>query len=195
MSRVGKAPVAIPANVKVDLIGQEIKVQGPRGEVSRSIHPDIMIVREDGLLRISRPSDRPEHRALHGLTRALVANMVKGVSDGFETIMELRGVGYRAEVQGRKLVLQLGYSHPIDLAFPDGVTAAVQTFTPTLENGYLAARLTINGHDRQVLGDFCANLREWRPVEPYKGKGLRYANEVVRKKLGKAAKAGDKKGF
>ncbi len=194
MSRVGNAPVAIPANVKVELAGQEIKVQGPRGALARSIHPDITVVREDNLLRVSRPSNRPQHRALHGLTRALIANMVKGVSDGFVVSMELRGVGYRAEVQGKKLVLQLGYSHPIDLPFPEGLSAAVQTFTPTLENGYLAARLTLHGHDRQVLGDFCADLRKWRPVEPYKGKGLRYANEVVRKKLGKA-KAGDKKGY
>lgn len=195
MSRVGNAPVAIPANVKVDLVGKEIKVQGPRGSLAWSIHPEITVVREDSVLRVSRPSDRPQHRALHGLTRALIANMVKGVSDGFEIMMELRGVGYRAEVQGKRLVLQLGYSHPIELPFPEGISAAVQTFTPTLENGYLAARLTLNGHDRQMLGDFCADLRAWRPVEPYKGKGLRYANEVVRKKLGKAAKAGDKKGF
>lgn len=195
MSRVGQAPITIPSSVKVELAGQEITVQGPKGAQVRSIHPEMTIVRENNVLRVSRPSDRPQHRALHGLTRALVANMVKGVSDGFSTIMELRGVGYRAEVRGQDLVLQLGYSHPIEVRMPDGIGAAVQTFTPTLENGYLAARLTLSGHDRQALGDFCADLRKWRPVEPYKGKGLRYANEVVRKKLGKAAKAGEKKGF
>lgn len=195
MSRIGNAPIVLPANVKVELTDHHIKVQGPKGTLERSIHPDISVSKDAGAIRVSRPTDRPQHRALHGLTRALVANMVKGVSEGFELLMELRGVGYRAEVQAKKLVLQLGYSHPVEMPLPEGISAAVQTFTPTLENGYLAAKLTLNGYDRQTLGDFAADLRKWRPVEPYKGKGLRYANEVVRRKLGKAAKAGEKKGF
>lgn len=195
MSRIGNAPIPIPSGVKVDLAPPHIRVNGPKGSLERTFSPDMQVVEEDGALLVRRPTDARHHRALHGLTRALLANMVKGVSEGFDLPMELRGVGYRAEVQGRKLLLHLGYSHPVEMPMPDGISVQVQTFTPTLENGYLAARLTLQGHDRQGLGDFGADLRAWRPVEPYKGKGLRYANEVVRRKLGKAAKAGDKKSF
>ncbi len=195
MSRVGNALIPVPVNVKVTLKGQEVAVEGPRGQLFRTIHPDMQILREGEVLKIVRPTDRPQHKALHGLTRALVANMVRGVGEGFQKVMELRGVGYRAEATPDELTLQLGYSHPVKFPLPKGILVAVQTFTPTQANGFLSALITLSGHDRQALGDFCAEVRKQRPVEPYKGKGLRYSTEIVRKKLGKAAKAGDKKGF
>ena len=191
MSRVGKMPIVIPQGVPVKINNSHVSVRGPRGVLERTIHPDINVAQEVDQIVVRRPSDAKNHRALHGLTRALVANMVKGVHEGFERSLELRGVGYRAEVQGRQLNLQIGYSHPVEIPIPDGLEVEVASVSPDSENGYLTARLAVKGVDKQSIGDFAASIRKVRPVEPYKGKGVRYAEEVVRKKLGKAAKGGE----
>lgn len=192
MSRIGKAPIAIPAGVDITIGNNTLTAKGPKGTVEAAVHPEITVVREDGQLIVTRPSDGQRHRSLHGLTRALVNNAVVGASEGFTKVLELRGVGYRAELAGKQMNLSLGYSHPVSVALPDEVTAEVTPSTPTLENGYLAARITLRSHSKQVLGDFAADVRSRRSVEPYKGKGLRYSNEVVKRKVGKQGK-GDKK--
>ena len=191
MSRVGRAPIAVPAGVTITINDGKVTAQGPKGTIEREIHPEITVVQEDGQLVVTRPSDQNRHRALHGLTRALLNNAVVGVSEGFTRVMELRGVGYRAEVQGTVLNLALGYSHPVRLTVPQGVTAEVAPSTPTMETGLLAATITLRCHDKQTLGDFAADVKGWRPVEPYKGKGLRYKDELVKRKAGKQGK--DKK--
>jgi large subunit ribosomal protein L6 len=192
MSRIGRAPIAIPSGVTITQNGSDITVKGPKGTNSVSVSPEMTLEQANGELVVSRPSDSKDHRAMHGLTRALVNNAVVGASAGFTKILELRGVGYRAEVKGKNLDMALGYSHPISLPLPEGIGATVANSTPTTENGFLAATITITSHSKQALGDFAAEVRRQRKVEPYKGKGLRYQNEVVRRKLGKAAK-GDKK--
>jgi large subunit ribosomal protein L6 len=192
MSRVGRAPIIIPKGVTIDIQNGQATVKGPKGSVTSPVHPEIAVQQEDGQLLITRPSDAPRHRALHGLTRALLNNAVVGVSEGFTRVLELRGVGYRAEVAGKNLNMALGYSHPVQISLPDGVAAETTPSTPTMENGLLAATITLRSHDKQLLGDIASDIRRRRPVEPYKGKGLRYQGEVVRRKLGKAAK-GDKK--
>ena len=192
MSRIGRAPIAIPPGVTITQNGNDLTVKGPRGTNTVSVSPDMTLEQQDGQLIVSRPSDAKEHRATHGLTRALVNNAVVGASAGFTKVLELRGVGYRAEVKGKNLDMALGYSHPISLPLPEGVAATTTPSTPTTENGFLASTITITCHSKQALGDFAAEVRRQRKVEPYKGKGLRYQNEVVRRKLGKAAK-GDKK--
>jgi large subunit ribosomal protein L6 len=192
MSRVGRAPIAVPQGVSFTQTDGIVTVKGPKGTVTVKVSPEITLNQQDGTLLVTRPSDSPQHRSLHGLTRALLNNAVVGTSTGFTKVMELRGVGYRAEAAGKNLNLALGYSHPVQVALPEGVTAAVTPSTPTTENGFLAATITLSSHDRQMLGDVAADIRRRRPVEPYKGKGLRYQNEVVKRKLGKAAK-GDKK--
>lgn len=179
MSRIGKMPIAIPAGVKLDLQGNHLKVEGPKGTLERDLHPDIEVVIEDNQIVFKRPSDDKDHRALHGLTRALVNNMVVGVTDGFFKNMELVGVGYRVAMQGNKLVLTVGYSKPVEMDLPEGVQ--VEVLSPV--------RLKILGIDKQKVGAFAANVRKVRPPEPYKGKGIRYEGEFVKLKAGKAGKA------
>lgn len=181
MSRIGKMPVEIPKQVTVDIEKSTVTVRGPKGELTRVFHPDIEIRMDDGHIVVSRPTDHRTHRSLHGLTRALLANMVQGVSDGFRKNLLIEGVGYRAEMRGRTLVLSLGYSHPVELDFPDGIEV-------TIERG--AKSLIIEGADKEVVGEFAAKIRAVRPPEPYKGKGVRYADEYVRRKPGKAGKIG-----
>jgi large subunit ribosomal protein L6 len=169
--------------------GQQITVTGPKGELSRVLPGAISLAVEEGTILVSRPSDSQQHRALHGLTRSLVANMVQGVSQGYERVLELYGVGFRIQPQGQKLTLQLGFSHPVVFDLPEGILAQMETFVPTLENSYLSVRLTLRGIDKEVLGLTAARLRDLKKPEPYKGKGFRYRGERVRRKAGKAAQA------
>ena len=180
MSRIGKKPVPIPAKVTVNIDGQNITVKGPKGELNISIHPDITVTQEDGNLMVTRPSDERQHRALHGLTRALVANMVTGVADGFLRTLIVEGVGYSGEVRGKDLVMKLGYSHEIVVNPPDDVSFEVEGRNPTT--------VRVRGIDKQVVGQVAANIRKLRPPEPYLGKGVRYSDEVIRRKAGKTGK-------
>lgn len=180
MSRVGRKPVPIPQGVQVSLDGGRITVRGPRGELSWEYPRDMQVAVEDGHIVVRRPSDLPRHRALHGLTRALIANMVTGVSEGFEKRLELVGVGYRAQMQGNKLVLSVGYSHPVEVEPPPGVEIQVEGTT----------QVVVRGSDKQLVGQVAANIRAIRPPEPYKGKGIRYVGEAIRRKAGKGAKGG-----
>ncbi len=178
MSRVGKAPIAIPDKVSVNIDGRTVTVKGPKGELTQEVHADISVAVEDNEVRITRSSDQKKHRALHGLTRALINNMVVGVSEGFKKEMEMIGVGYRAEQKGKTLVLHLGYSHPILVAPPEGIEITL----PPKTN-----RIIVEGISKQVVGEVAAKIRQFRPPEPYKGKGIRYVGEHVRSKAGKAA--------
>jgi large subunit ribosomal protein L6 len=178
MSRIGRQPIVIPTAVKVDVKGSRVTVTGPKGELSREFHPDMDIRLDDGQLLVSRPSDRPEHRSLHGLTRSLLANMVTGVSEGFSKMLELHGVGYRAQMQGQKLVLQVGYSQPVEITPPPEITLAVEG----------TSRVMVQGMSRELVGQVAADIRSVRPPDPYKGKGIRYQGERVRHKAGKAGK-------
>ena len=192
MSRIGKQPLPLPAGVTVE-VGDDrhIVVSGPKGRLERVIVPAMRVRIEAGVLSVERPSDQRRHRALHGLTRTLIANMVTGVSEGFSKRLDLVGVGYRAQMQERKLVLQVGFSHPVEVFPPAGVELSLETFTPMLDNKYLAARITVQGIDKEKVGQLAADIRAVRKPEPYKGKGIRYTGEVVRRKAGKAAvKAG-----
>ena len=169
MSRIGKQPVEIPTGVDVHVDGSRVTVKGPRGELAQTFHPEIRVFREDGTIRVERPSDVGFHRSLHGLTRTLVANMVEGVTKGFEKRLEIVGVGYRAVLKGRDLELALGFSHPVTVPAPEGIEFEVPA----------PNRITIRGNDKQAVGEIAANIRKIRPPEPYK---------YVRKKAGKAAK-------
>lgn len=189
MSRIGKMPIPLPAGVTAELEDHTLRVKGPLGELTRSLPTEMRVVVEEREIRVERPSDARQHRALHGLTRALVANMVEGVSQGYTRVLELYGVGFRVQPQGQRLTCQLGYSHPVVFDLPPGVTAQVETFVPTLENSYLSVRLTLKGIDKEVLGLTAARLRDTRKPEPYKGKGFRYQGERIRRKAGKAAQA------
>lgn len=189
MSRVGRAPITIPQGVTFESKNGQATVKGSKGTVTVLIHPEMQVAQENGELLVTRPSDVPRHRALHGLTRALLNNAVVGVSEGFTRVLELRGVGYRAEAAGKNLNMALGYSHPVQIPLPDGVSAEATPSTPTTENGFLASTITLKSHDKQMLGDIAADIRASRPVEPYKGKGLRYKDELVKRKLGKQAKS------
>lgn len=180
MSRIGKKPVPIPDKVQVHIDGSEVTVKGPKGELSHRFPPDIAIRQEDGQVIVTRPTDGRVHRALHGMTRALIANMVTGVSQGFERVLTIEGVGYRAEMEGKKLVMYLGYSHNIPIEPPKDVEFVVE------ERGRI---VRIRGIDKQVVGELAAQIRKLRPPEPYKGKGVRYEGEFVRHKAGKAGKA------
>lgn len=177
MSRIGKLPVTIPSGVNVRLEGQTLSVKGPRGELSLDLHPDMIVEVEGGELQVKRPTDERNHRALHGLTRALVANMVQGVSAGFQKTLEIVGVGYRAEKRGQDLVLSLGFSHPVHVSAPQGITLEVPNPTTVV----------VQGADKAMVGQVAADIRGFRPPEPYKGKGVRYQGEQVRRKAGKAA--------
>ncbi len=181
MSRIGKQPIPLPDRVEVDIRGSQITVKGPKGELSRSFHPDIQIRLEDGTLHVQRPTDQRQHRAMHGLTRALLANMVTGVSEGFSKVLEIEGTGYRAEMQGEKLILFLGYSHPIEFPPPEGISFEVPRG---------GRSITVSGSDKELVGEIAARIRRQRPPEPYKGKGVRYRGERVRRKAGKAGRVG-----
>ena len=187
MSRIGRAPITVPKSVTITIADGVATVKGPKGTVTAPVPADFEIKQEEGVLTVVRPSDNKEHRSKHGLTRALLNNAVVGVSEGFTKVLELRGVGYRAEVQGNVLKMALGYSHPVDIPLPAGVTATTVASTPTSENGLLANTITLVSHDKQILGDFAADVKGRRPVEPYKGKGLRYKGEAVKRKVGKQA--------
>jgi large subunit ribosomal protein L6 len=180
MSRIGRLPISVPSNVELTQEGRLLRVKGPLGTLEREIHPEMQIERSDGEIRVVRPTDEPRHRALHGLTRTLVSNMVIGVTDGFTRGLEISGVGYRAQLQGQKLVLALGYSHPVEVDPPAGIEFRVET--PT--------RLAVFGPDKELVGQTAAYIRSRRKPEPYKGKGIRYAGEQVLRKAGKAGKVG-----
>ncbi|GAB4519797.1 MAG: 50S ribosomal protein L6 [Anaerolineae bacterium] len=182
MSRIGKQPIPLPAKVEVKINGKDVHVKGPKGELSRTIHPDMEVTQEDGNLIVTRPTDMRHHRALHGLTRALLANMVTGVSEGFRRSLAIEGVGYQAELRGTNLVMKLGYSHEIVVEPPDSDT---KFEVPKEDRG---RTIHIDGIDKQVVGQIAANIRELRPPEPYLGKGVRYQGEVILRKAGKAGK-------
>jgi large subunit ribosomal protein L6 len=179
MSRIGKAPIVIPAGVKVQVEGSVVRAQGPRGQLAQPVPPGLRAALADGKVVIAREGDDRKSRALHGLTRALVANMVDGVKNGFERKLEIVGIGYRAQVQGRNLQLALGYSHPVIFPLPDGITAEIDKQT----------LVTLRGPDKALLGETAAKLRSLRRPDPYKGKGIKYADEVIRRKVGKKAGA------
>jgi large subunit ribosomal protein L6 len=183
MSRIGRLPIPLPDGVTVAIDGRSITVEGPRGSLHRDLHPDIGVAQEDGTIVVSRPSEAKVHKQLHGLTRTLVANMVVGVSSGYRKGLEITGVGYRAQKVGEKLQLNLGYSHPIEIDPPKGISFEVEN--PT--------RLAVIGIDKELVGQVAARVRATRKPEPYKGKGVRYAGEQIRRKAGKAGKIGGKK--
>jgi len=177
MSRIGRKPIEVPAGVTVSLASGRVTVNGPKGELSQSVSPAMEVEQENETLTVARPTNRGEHRALHGLTRSLIANMVEGVTDGFEKRLEIQGVGYRARLQGRGLELALGYSHPVSVTAPEGIEFEVPQPTEVI----------VRGIDKQLVGETAAQIRKQRPPEPYKGKGIRYAGEHVRRKVGKRA--------
>lgn len=179
MSRIGKAPINIPPGVTVNIKGSDVAVSGPGGELKRSLNPDMKIELDKSVLTVTRPSDNRQHRALHGLTRTLVANMVTGVSQGFEKNLEMVGVGYRAEKDGEKLVLRVGFSHTVEMMPPKGISIELEGNN----------KIKVKGIDKEAVGQMAAEIRAVRPPDSYKGKGIRYAGEVVRLKPGKAGKA------
>ncbi|MBN1267521.1 MAG: 50S ribosomal protein L6 [Anaerolineales bacterium] len=181
MSRIGRMPVLIPDGVTVDLDGVKVRVKGPKGELTQTFRSEMMIEIKEGAVVVDRPSDKPQIRALHGLTRALINNMVLGVSAGFEKVLQVEGVGYRPEMSDKDLVLQVGYSHPVRVVPRDGIEFEVEE---------RARLIRIKGIDKQVVGQVAAEIRKIRPPEPYKGKGIRYQGEYVRRKAGKAGKVG-----
>jgi len=175
MSRIGKMPITIPKGVKVEINNNNIKISGERGTLEGSFHPDIQVKIEEDKIYVSRSSENKFHRSLHGLSRALINNMVKGVSSGFEKTLEIQGVGYRAVLEGEKMVLQIGYSHPIEVNTPKGIEFKVEK----------QKIIKVKGIDKQLVGETAAKIRSLRKPEPYKGKGIRYIDEVVRRKVGK----------
>ena len=175
MSRIGKKPIVIPANVTVDIAeGNVVTVKGPKGTLTNTFHADMNLSVEGNVLTVTRPSDEAQHRALHGLTRTLIANMVEGVEKGYSKVLEVNGVGYRAEKKGNQLVMRLGYSHEVIMEEIPGISVAVD-----------GNKITVSGIDKQVVGQFAAEVRGKRPPEPYKGKGIKYSTEVIRRKVGK----------
>jgi large subunit ribosomal protein L6 len=177
MSRIGRKPIQIPDGVEIDVRPGAVAVKGPKGELSQRVSRDMTVAIDDGTLTVERPTDRGEHRALHGLTRSLIANMVEGVTDGFERRLEIQGVGYRANLRGKTLEMALGYSHPVSIEAPEGIEFEVPQ--PT--------EVVVRGIDKQLVGEIAARIRKSRPPEPYKGKGVRYAGEHVARKVGKRA--------
>lgn len=180
MSRIGRMPIDIPAGVTVDLKGHTITVKGPKGELTHEMHKDMQIAVEENVITVTRPSDDKNHRSLHGLTRALINNMVEGVSKGFSKTLEIQGVGYRAVQKGKDLTLTLGFSHPVEIKAPEGIEFELPS----------ANKIIVKGADKQVVGAVAADIRKWRKPEPYKGKGIRYEGEHVRRKAGKAGAKG-----
>jgi large subunit ribosomal protein L6 len=183
MSRIGRMPISVPDKVTVTVGDGVVRVNGPKGQLEQPVPPGIRVVQQDGHLVVERESEIKQHKALHGLTRSLVNNMVVGVTSGFTRTLEITGVGYRATMAGQRLNLALGFSHPVDVAPPQGVTFAVEG----------ANRIVVSGIDKQQVGETAAQIRRLRPPEPYKGKGIRYSDEVIRRKAGKAGKVGGKK--
>lgn len=177
MSRIGRKPVAVPEAVTVEIAPGNIAVKGPKGELTQTLSQEMAVEQENGTITVARPTDRGEHRALHGLTRSLIANMVEGVTDGFEKRLEIQGVGYRAALKGKNLELALGYSHPVSIEAPDGIEFQVPQPTEVI----------VTGIDKQLVGQVAADIRKRRPPEPYKGKGIRYKGEQVLRKVGKRA--------
>jgi large subunit ribosomal protein L6 len=183
MSRIGRLPITVPSNVDVTIDGRLLTVKGPKGSLSRELHPDMTVSREDDKLVVTRPTEQKTHKQLHGLTRTLVNNMVVGVTDGYRKGLEITGVGYRAAKVGEKLQLNLGYSHPIEIDPPSGISFELEN--PT--------RVAVVGIDKELVGQIAAKVRSTRKPEPYKGKGVKYAGEYIRRKAGKAGKIGGKK--
>ncbi|MDP9370053.1 MAG: 50S ribosomal protein L6 [Chloroflexota bacterium] len=180
MSRIGRRPITVPANVDVQIDAENVvRVKGPKGELTSTFNRDITLSREDGTIMVDRPDNAREHRSLHGLTRTLLNNMIMGVTEGYRKDLEIQGVGYRAAMDGRVLVLSVGYSHPVRMEPPDGISYALDGIT----------RISVQGIDKQAVGEEAARIRRQRPPEPYKGKGIRYQGEVVRRKAGKTGKA------
>ena len=175
MSRIGKKPVVLPAGVTAQIEGQTLTVKGPKGELAREVHPDLSVRVENGNIQVDRPSEEPRHKALHGLTRTLVANMVQGVTSGYQKVLEIQGVGYKAEPSKDGVTVHVGYSHPVPYQAPQGITFAIEANTV----------IRISGADKELVGQVAAELRQIRPPEPYKGKGIRYQGERVRRKAGK----------
>lgn len=178
MSRIGRMPIAVPAGVDVKIDGSTVTVKGPKGTLTRTVSSNITVALDNGVITVTRPNDLKENRALHGLTRTLVANMVKGVSEGFKKELEINGIGYRAAKQGKNLVLNIGYSHDVIMSEEDGITVEVPA----------PNKIIISGPDKQKVGQFAAEVRGKRPPEPYKGKGIKYVDEYIRRKEGKAGK-------
>ena len=179
MSRIGRMPIEVPQGVEVKLgAGNEITVKGPKATLSRVLHPEMLVAVENGLITVTRPSENKTHKSLHGLTRTLINNMIVGVTEGYTKTLEINGVGYRAQKQGNKLVMNLGYSHPVEMEEPEGVKVEVPN----------PNQIIVSGSDKQAVGQFAAVVREKRPPEPYKGKGIKYADEVIRRKEGKTSK-------
>jgi len=177
MSRIGKQPIPVPAGVDVFIEPELVRVKGTRGELEERVARDIEVEQEDGTIVVRRPTDRGEHRALHGLTRSLIANMITGVTEGFEKRLEIQGVGYRAALRGKDIELQVGYSHSVQIKAPDGIE--FEAPAPT--------QIIVRGNSKQAVGEIAARIRKTRPPEPYKGKGIRYAGEYVQRKVGKRA--------
>ena len=180
MSRIGKLPIVIPAGVDVSIDGSTVTVKGPKGELARTVHPNMKVEKDGATITVTRPDDKKENRSLHGLTRTLIANMVYGVNEGFKKELEINGIGYRAAKQGSQLVMNIGYSHQVVMDEPEGITIEVPA----------PNKIVVLGADKQKVGQLAAEIREKRPPEPYKGKGIKYADEVIRRKEGKAGKGG-----
>ena len=175
MSRIGRAPIDLPAGVDVKIDGQHITVKGAKGTLEMDVHPNMTVTQEGNVLQVTRPNDLKENRSLHGLTRSLVHNMVVGVSEGFKKTLDVNGVGYRVAMEGKKLVMNIGFSHQVTMEAPEGI--AIEVPNPN--------QIVISGADKQLVGQFAAEVREKRPPEPYKGKGIKYSDEVIRRKVGK----------
>lgn len=178
MSRIGRKPISIPQGVQVDILGNNVKVKGPKGELNQVVHPDMKVSLNNGIITVERPSDEKKHRALHGLTRTLISNMISGVTNGYTKALDINGVGYRAAKQGKNLVLTIGYSHPVEIQPLPGIEFDVPA----------PNKIIVKGIDKQVVGQMAAEIRAVREPEPYKGKGIKYESEVIRRKAGKTGK-------
>ncbi len=179
MSRIGRLPIEVPQGVSVDIKGTHVRVKGPKGQLEHTFPASMDITLDSGVISVKRPSDESRHRAMHGMTRAIINNMVIGVTDGFEKILEINGVGYRGEMKGKNLVLNVGYSHSVEVEPPDGITFEVEDRNRIVH---------VKGYDKALVGQVAADIRKIRPPEPYKGKGIKYQNEYIRRKAGKAGK-------